>query len=158
MRGRRQDREQRGKEAGRRRTRPVAIDRHWPAGDRRKLVTRLPFDSFRAPEMARHLFAHFHARPGCAQALEAAIHAVGQATRLEPGCFGWQAFRSVRVAGEFHIHSIWADSAAFERHASLPHTVHFVAAVEPLLDHPLAVALTEPMERPSGARSSGARY
>jgi quinol monooxygenase YgiN len=100
--------------------------------------------------MALHLFARFHARPGCAHALEAAIHAVGEATRLERGCLGWQAFRSVRVGDEFHIHSLWADRAAFELHVSLPHTEHFVAAVEPLIDHPLAVALAEPMECSAG--------
>ena len=33
--------------------------------------------------------------------------------------------------------------AAFERHAELPHTVRFVEAVEPLLDHPFKVTLAE---------------
>jgi quinol monooxygenase YgiN len=33
--------------------------------------------------------------------------------------------------------------AAFERHVLLPHTMHFVARVEPLIDHPLSVTLAE---------------
>ncbi len=43
----------------------------------------------------------------------------------------------------FYIHSRWRDMAAFERHAGLPHTVRFVASVEPLIDHPLTVTLAE---------------
>ena len=95
--------------------------------------------------MALHVFARFHARPGAAAALEAAIRTVGAPTLGEPGCEGWQAFRSVRVDDEFQIHSLWADRAAFERHAVLPHTERFLAAVQELTDHPLSVALAEPL-------------
>jgi hypothetical protein len=33
--------------------------------------------------------------------------------------------------------------AAFEPHAGLSHTVRFVEAIEPLLDHPFKVTLSE---------------
>jgi quinol monooxygenase YgiN len=89
------------------------------------------------------LFARFHARQGCEAALQAAIQGVEGPTRLEAGCLGYRAFKSVRVAGEFYVHSRWRDIAAFERHAALPHTVRFVSTVEPLIDHPLSVSLTE---------------
>ena len=36
----------------------------------------------------------------------------------------------------FAIHSEWADEASFELHATLPHTVRFLAAAETLLTHP----------------------
>jgi quinol monooxygenase YgiN len=49
----------------------------------------------------------------------------------------------VRDRDEFYIHSRWQDMAAFERHAELPHTIRFLASVEPLLDCPLKVSLTE---------------
>jgi quinol monooxygenase YgiN len=62
-------------------------------------------------------------------------------TREEQGCLGYGAFHSVRDPDEFYIHSRWQDMAAFERHAQLPHTVGFVNAVEPLLDHPFKVTL-----------------
>jgi quinol monooxygenase YgiN len=39
----------------------------------------------------------------------------------------------------FYIHSRWKDETAFEHHADLPHTIRFVARVEPLIDHPLDV-------------------
>ena len=96
--------------------------------------------------MELFLFARFHARPGCEAALREAIRTVEGPTKLEPGCIGYQAFQSVRVAGEFYIHSRWRDAAAFELHASRPHTVQFLAAAEALIDHPLSVSLTEPLK------------
>jgi quinol monooxygenase YgiN len=99
-----------------------------------------------SPPAELFLFARFHARPGREAALLEAIRAVEAPTRLEPGCLDYRIFRSVRVPGELWIHTRWRDRAAFDLHAALPHTVQFLAAVEPLIDHPLSVALTEPLE------------
>ena len=96
--------------------------------------------------MPVHVFAVFHARAGAGPELEAAIREVGGPSRAEPDCLHWQAFRSVRVADEYHMHSTWTDRAAFEHHASLPHTRRFLAAVAASTDHPLNVGLAEPME------------
>jgi len=96
--------------------------------------------------MELFLFVRFHARPGCEGALLAAIRNVEEPTKLEAGCISYQVFRSVRVQGEFYIHSRWRDMAAFELHASLPHTVRFLSVVEPLIDHPVGISLTTPME------------
>jgi quinol monooxygenase YgiN len=96
--------------------------------------------------MELFLFARLQARPGCERALRAAIQAVADPTRLEAGCLSYQAFQSVRVPGEFYVHSRWRDQTAFELHASLPHTVQFVSAVEVLIDHPLSVSLTAPLK------------
>jgi len=93
--------------------------------------------------MELFLFARLHARLGCEQLLRRAIADVQAATRAEVGCLGYQAFQSVRDSGEFYVHSRWQDQNAFELHATLPHTLRFVACVEPLLDHPLAVSLTK---------------
>jgi len=95
--------------------------------------------------MELFLFARFHARPACQDKVRQAIQQVQGPTRQEPGCLSYQAFQSVRDRDEFYVHSRWCDRAAFEQHASLPHTVRFVAMVEPLIDHPLTVALTEPL-------------
>jgi quinol monooxygenase YgiN len=89
------------------------------------------------------VFARLHARPGKQSAVHQAIFEVQAPTRLEPGCLGYGAFRSVRDPDEFYIHSRWKDMAAFERHAELPHTVRFVESVEPLLDHPFKATLSE---------------
>lgn len=45
-----------------------------------------------------------------------------------------ETFRAPQV---FAIHSEWVDEAAFEIHATLPHTTRFLAAVEPLLAEPV---------------------
>ena len=89
------------------------------------------------------VFARLHARPGKrAEVLQAMLDVQGP-TRQEPGCLSYGAFQSVLDPDEFYIHTRCKDMAAFERHAELPHTVHFVEVVEPLLDHPLKVTLTE---------------
>jgi quinol monooxygenase YgiN len=86
--------------------------------------------------------ARFHARPGRASELEAAIREVAVPTRAEAGCLGYQVFRGTRDDALFFIQSRWRDEEAFELHASLPHTVRFLATVEPLIDHALDVART----------------
>ena len=95
--------------------------------------------------MELFLFARLHARPGCELQVQQAIAEVQGPTRAEAGCLGYQAFQSVRDAGEFYVHSRWRDEGAFDQHASLPHTMRFVACIERLLDHPLAVSLTRPL-------------
>jgi quinol monooxygenase YgiN len=89
------------------------------------------------------LFARFHARPGHEDALRAAILEVLGPSRAEPGCVSIHAFRSRLDSRLFYIHSRWKDEAAFDAHAALPHTTHFVERVEPLIDHPLDIARTE---------------
>ena len=89
--------------------------------------------------MELHIIARFHARPGQKSAVEAAIREVSVPTRAEAGCLDYQAFRSTRDPALFFIHTRWQDEAAFEQHAVLPHTVRFLATVEPLIDHALDV-------------------
>jgi quinol monooxygenase YgiN len=91
------------------------------------------------------VFARFHARPGNEDAVAATLRAVVAPTRQEPGCVSINAFRSTRDPGLFYIHSRGRDEAAFEQHAALPHTVTFLERVQPLIDHPLDVARTEPI-------------
>ena len=93
--------------------------------------------------MEMFLFARFHARAGQEGAVAQALLDVLAPSREEPGCLGIHAFRSTRDSRLFYIHSHWQDEAAFERHAGLPHTVRFVARVEPLIDHPFDAARTE---------------
>lgn len=93
--------------------------------------------------MELFLFARLHARPGRRAAVRQAIGDVQAPTREETGCLDYHAFQSVRDPDEFYIHSRWRDLQAFERHASLPHTLDFMARVEPLIDPPLSVSLTQ---------------
>jgi len=93
--------------------------------------------------MELFIFARFYARPGNEGAVEEALRDVIAPTREEPGCLGIHGFRSTGDPRLFYIHSRWEDEAAFERHAGLPHTVRFVARVEPLITHPLDVTRAE---------------
>jgi quinol monooxygenase YgiN len=67
------------------------------------------------------------------------------ASREEVGCLAIEAYRSTRDPALFYIHSRWVDEAAFELHASLPHTVRFLERVRPSLDHALEVTRTRPI-------------
>ncbi|HEY6331158.1 MAG TPA: putative quinol monooxygenase [Blastocatellia bacterium] len=96
--------------------------------------------------MELYIFARFHARAGNESKVEQALHAVVPPTCEEPGCKSINAFRSIRDLGLFYIHSRWTDEAAFDHHASLPHTVRFIESVEPLIDHPLDVTRAEIIE------------
>jgi quinol monooxygenase YgiN len=89
------------------------------------------------------VFCRLHASPGKQREVRQAMFDVQSPTRAEPGCLGYGAFQSVRDSDEFYIHSRWQDMAAFDRHAELPHTTRFVEVVEPLLDHPFKVTLSE---------------
>lgn len=55
----------------------------------------------------------------------------------EPGCIRMEVFESVNQPFLFYIHSEWIDQAAFDLHATLPHTLRFVSAAERLLGHPI---------------------
>ena len=85
------------------------------------------------------IIARFHARAGQEASVAAAIEAVSTPTRAEPGCLAYAAYRSTRDPRLFFIHSRWRDESAFDHHAGLPHTVEFLARVEPLIDHPFDI-------------------
>ena len=86
--------------------------------------------------MQLFFFARFHVRVGSESAAEEALRAVLAPTRAEPGCLAINAFRSTQDHWLFIIHSRWIDEAAFDLHASLPHTVHFIERMQSLIDSP----------------------
>ena len=88
------------------------------------------------------IFARFHALEGRERALEQALADVVLPSREESGCLSINAFQSTRDPRLFFIHSRWKDEAAFDRHATLAHTVKFVETVERLIDHPIEVVRT----------------
>lgn len=94
------------------------------------------------------IFGRFRARPGAEGDLEAAIRAVIDPSRKEPGCLDLHWFRSTRDPLLFFVHSRWVDEAAFDLHASLPHTVRFIQRAEQLIDHPLDVTRATKISSP----------
>lgn len=91
------------------------------------------------------IFARFHAREDKEGELADALDEVIVPTRTEPGCRFADAYRSTRDPRLFFIHSSWRDEAAFETHATLPHTKHFIERVQALIDHPLDINRAEPL-------------
>ena len=85
--------------------------------------------------MSFHFIVRFEPRPGKEALLREELLRVNEPSRAEVGCISIHVFESLREPFEFAIHSEWVDEAAFELHAALPHTVRFLAAVEPLLTH-----------------------
>jgi len=95
--------------------------------------------------MELFIFARFHAREGSEQGVADAIRDVAGPTRAEPGCLSYAAHRSIQDPRLFFIHTRWRDEAAFEHHASLAHTVAFIARVQRLIDHDLDISRTRPI-------------
>ena len=87
--------------------------------------------------MSFHFIVRFEPRPGKAAAFREAMLRNVEPSRAETGCLALHVFESLREPFVFAIHSEWVDEAAFELHATLPHTVRFLAAAEPLLNHPV---------------------
>ena len=85
------------------------------------------------PEM--DYIARFHARPGREEAVEAIFREITPQSRAEPACVFVQVYRSLRDPSWFFVHSRWTSEAAFDAHASRPHTEKLVATLEPLIDH-----------------------
>ena len=95
--------------------------------------------------MQLSFFAQFHAAPGNEVTVEAALRKVAVPSRAEAGCKAFHVFRGTRDRATFFIHSIWADEAAFDLHATLPHTVEFLATMRELVDRPPEMCRTEMM-------------
>jgi quinol monooxygenase YgiN len=92
--------------------------------------------------MELFIFVRVHARAGEEEKIAAAMREMLPPVRAESGCLGIDVFRATRNPRLFFIHSRWADEAAFDRHATLPHTERFLARVAPLIDHELDVTRT----------------
>jgi quinol monooxygenase YgiN len=87
------------------------------------------------------IIGEFRALPGREQELEALIRRVVPKTRSESACLAISAFRSNRDASVFFVHSRWTDEAAFDVHATLPHTVEFIDSLKSLITaHKVEVA------------------
>ena len=87
--------------------------------------------------MSLHFFVRFEPLPGRHAQFREELLRVVEASRTELGCYAIHAFESLREPLVFAIHSEWADEAAFDLHAGMPHTVRFLQAAEKLLPHPV---------------------
>jgi len=83
-----------------------------------------------------HFIVRFQPLPGKEAAFRDELR-VNEPSRAEIGCLSIDVFESLRKPSMFAIHSEWVDEASFELHATLPHTMRFLAAAETLLTHPV---------------------
>jgi quinol monooxygenase YgiN len=93
--------------------------------------------------MEMYIFGRFHVLEGMQTEAEKALADVVQASREEAGCVNIHAFRAMRDARLYYIHSTWKDAAAFELHATVPHTVRFLERITELSDQQRDVSRAE---------------
>ena len=85
--------------------------------------------------MSFHFIVQFEPLPGKEAEFRKELLGVNEPSRAETGCLRIDVFESVREPIVFAIHSEWTDEAAFELHATLPHTRRFLQKAETLLTH-----------------------
>lgn len=87
--------------------------------------------------MGIHTIIRFEPAPGKEDAFREELRRVRDSSRREPGCLRIDVFESLREPKTFAIHSEWVDEAAFELHATLPHTRRFLEAAGAMVTHPV---------------------
>jgi quinol monooxygenase YgiN len=106
--------------------------------------------------MSIHFVVRFEPKPGNATEFREELLRVVGPTRAEIGCLAIHVLESLREPFLFAIHSEWADEAAFELHAQLPHTVRFLEAAKELLSHPVQGLRSQEIAGGVGAGASNA--
>ena len=106
--------------------------------------------------MSIHSILRFEPLPGKEAAFREELLRVNGPSRAEPGCLSIHVFESLREPIVFAIHSEWVDEAAFDLHATLPHTVQFIAAAEKLLSHPIKALRARHIGGGAGAAAAAA--
>jgi len=78
--------------------------------------------------------ARYRARPGEGGAVAATLARHSAATRAEPGCAQFVAYRAREDGDEFVLYEQYEDEAAFEAHRASPHFRSYVLeTIVPLL-------------------------
>jgi quinol monooxygenase YgiN len=86
--------------------------------------------------MPLRVIAQAWAKPGKEAELKAALVALAEPSREEPGCLMWEAYDDPEEPRRFLTVELWADQAAFAEHMSMPHVRAIIARAEALLAAP----------------------
>lgn len=105
--------------------------------------------------MSVHFVVRLEPQPGKETEFREELLRVVEPARAEMGCVAIHVFESLREPFAFAIHSEWADEAAFDRHAQLPHTVRFLAAAKRLLTYPVQGLRSRHIGGGAGAGAAG---
>jgi quinol monooxygenase YgiN len=92
--------------------------------------------------MPLDVFIRFEPKPGKNKRLLEELTRVIPPSRAEPGCVSINLYESTRQPLAYFIHSEWVDEQAFEMHAELPHTKHFLSQLPELTSNPFHAART----------------
>lgn len=86
-----------------------------------------------------HTIGRFTPKEGKADEFREIFREAAAKSKAEANCVGLEIFETISEPKEFAIHSAWASMEAFEEHAEMPHTQHFIEIGEKLLTHPIKV-------------------
>ena len=81
--------------------------------------------------MSTTIFATVEAKSDSSNAVKAALRAMIEPTKAEPGCLHYALFASQEAPGTFHLLETYADDAALAAHHA---SAHFAALVENIGD------------------------
>lgn len=85
------------------------------------------------------IIATFTAKPGQEERLHAELHAMITPTLAEEGCLGYQPFAHPSRPDRMILLEEWTDSAALDRHFTLPHFTRVAAVLAEILAEPFAL-------------------
>jgi quinol monooxygenase YgiN len=92
------------------------------------------------------IFVRFDARPGKLEQLRDELVLILEPTRAESGCVGIRLYEETGSSGTLIIHSRWADEAAFDAHAQLPHVQRFLSLVGELVTNHVKAVRTRQID------------
>jgi len=98
------------------------------------------------------LLATLKAKAGQADALKAALLALIEPTRAEPGNLDYMLFERQGEPGCFYMREAFAHQEAFDAHAASEHFQRFLARSEDLLAEPPQLTFLNPVSSPVTAR------
>jgi quinol monooxygenase YgiN len=81
------------------------------------------------------VIAQYKASPGAGDEVAAVLALHVAATRAEPGCLEFTAYRSREATDRFTLHERYVDEEAFQAHRATPHFAEYIEGrVVPLLE------------------------
>ncbi|WP_434771159.1 putative quinol monooxygenase [Pseudomonas entomophila] len=98
------------------------------------------------------LLATLTAKAGQADALKAALLALVEPTRAEPGNLDYMLFERRDEPGRFCMREAFAHQAAFDAHVASEHFQRFLAGSDALLAEPPQLTFLDPVSSPVTAR------
>ncbi|WP_327438892.1 putative quinol monooxygenase [Pseudomonas donghuensis] len=95
------------------------------------------------PEQPLVSIAVLKARPGQREALKAALRALVEPTRQEPGCLDYVLFQLRDTPDVFYMREAFRNQQALDLHLAMPYFQAFAQRFDELLSEPLQLQMLE---------------